>query len=428
MKFLCALSLITAPLFAQPNSGSGLVDFGSGIADNKYGRPISGVNYLISNFKYAWQITVAANGDKTFNFIVYKCIYTLQIAIPLVGAFEDIPLPFPVCTQLAQSGAEDFGTIGAGLGLFNSLAPGLVAHNVVYGPFAERARPRLTVEQPATPPDPQMIMFDGLGVNMMKFDLTTFAILSQVPLFPLGVTTFGIRPAATNPENEVWTAYSATGAGGVTAGGITIVDLGAGKVVGTIPNNANVVPVNIVFTNSGNTALEAVDYATPDSSGNQGAILVFDAATRTLTSTLPLKNAPQQMLMAPDGLTAYILGSHFTITYYDVLSGTADLTAPFPLAFVAGTVFLHPDGTRLFVDEGYGLGVFDLTTHQISNNFSYDLTMYAVSISVNMSQDGSTVWVTDSLNNVTILDTRYGNVLATFPTAPKSTMFPGPAY
>jgi hypothetical protein len=267
VKLLLLLLLALCPLFAQPNSGSGLVDFGSGIADNKYGRPNSGVNYLISNFKYAWQITRAANGDKTFQFVVYKCIYTLKINYG--PAFLLIPLPFPVCTQLAQSGAEDFGTIGAGLGLFNSLAPGLVAHNVVYGPFAERARPDLTVEQPATPADPQMIMFDGLGSNMMKFDLTTFAILSQVPLFPTGVSTFGVRPAATDPANEVWTAYDAFGAGAGPVGGITIIDLGAGKVVGTIPNNANVVPVNIVFTNSGNTALEAVDYATPDSSGNQ---------------------------------------------------------------------------------------------------------------------------------------------------------------
>jgi hypothetical protein len=428
MKFLCALSLITAPLFAQPNSGSGLVDFGSGIADNKYGRTNGLGRLLLSNFKYAWQITRAANGDKTFNFIVYKCIYTLQIATPLIGGFEDIPLPFPVCTQLAQSGAEDFGTIGAGLGLFNSLAPGLVAHNVVYGPFADRARPQLTVEQPATPPDPEMIMFDGLGSNMMKFDLTTFAILSQVPMFPLGVTTFGIRPAATGAENEVWTAYSATGAGGVTAGGITIVDLTTNSVAASIPNTANIAPVNIVFTNSGNTALEAVSYPKPDSSGNNGAILVFDAVSRTLTSTLPLKNAPQQILMAPDGLTAYILGNNFTITYYDVLSGTADLTAPFPLAFVTGTVFLHPDGTRLFVDQGYGLGVFDLTTRQITNTFNYNLAMYAVPMSVNMSQDGSTVWVVDTVNNVTILDTRYGNILAVYQTSSGSTVFPGPAY
>jgi WD40 repeat protein len=274
-----------------------------------------------------------------------------------------------------------------------------------------------------------MIMYDGLGSNMMKFDLTTFAILSQVPMGSLGVTTFGVRPTATDPENEVWTAFTAVnGAGAVAAGGITIVDLATNSVAASIPNTANIAPVNIVFTNSGNTALEAVSYPKPDSLGNNGAILVFDAVSRTLTSTLPLKNAPQQILMAPDGLTAYILGSNFTITYYDVLSGTADLTAQFPLAFVTGSVFLHPDGTRIFVDQGYGLGVFDLTTRQITNTFNYNLAMYAISISVNMSQDGSTVWVTDSLNNVTILDTRYGNIVAIFPTAPKSMIFPGPAY
>ena len=39
-----------------------------------------------------------------------------------------------------------------------------------------------------------------------------------------------------------------------------------------------------------------------------------------------LKFVPAALLMAPDGLTAYILSNTGTITYYDVLSGTSDLT------------------------------------------------------------------------------------------------------
>jgi len=61
--------------------------------------------------------------------------------------------------------------------------------------------------------------------------------------------------------------------------------------------------------------------------GNLGVLLAFDAVTQTLTSTLLLKYAPTALVMSPDGLTAYLLSSSGMITYYDVLSGTADLSA-----------------------------------------------------------------------------------------------------
>jgi hypothetical protein len=189
-----------------------------------------------------------------------------------------------------------------------------------------------------------------------------------------------------------------------------------------------------VFTNSGATALEAVKYSSPDSSGNQGALLVFDAANRKVTSTLALKDRPTALLMAPDGLTAYLLDDVGTITYYDVFSGTADLTASTYTPGMSGgypgsssQVFIHPDGTRLFWNVGVQLDVFDLTTRKITNQFDTGLPTTSAA-SMQMSQDGSTVWFANALGNVVILDTRYGNILATYQTSPGSQVFPGPAY
>src|ERR1019366_9105722 len=96
--------------------------------------------------------------------------------------------------------------------------------------------------------------------------------------------------------------------------------------------------------------------------------LVFDTATRTLKSTLPVSFGPEGALMAPDGLTLYVLG-FFKMAYYDVLSGTADLTVALPFSYVPGTVFIHPDGTRLLIG-GSQLSIFDLTTRKITSNFT----------------------------------------------------------
>jgi WD40 repeat protein len=128
--------------------------------------------------------------------------------------------------------------------------------------------------------------------------------------------------------------------------------------------------------------------------------------------------------MAPDGLTAYIIGSQSgTIAYYDVLSGTADLTVTRIPSFT-GQVFIHPDGTRLFWDAGQ-LEVFDLTTRKIVNEFKFGLPTTSAT-SMQMSQDGSKVYVGNGLGAVVILDTRYGNVLGTFQSPGPAQVFGGP--
>lgn len=114
-------------------------------------------------------------------------------------------------------------------------------------------------------------------------------------------------------------------------------------------------PAGIVFTPDGTTAFEAVGFLSPDSSGNLGALVVFDAVNRKVTSTFPLKNAPAAVLIARDGYTLYLLSANGMLTYYDVLSGTADLSVSTFTPGLAGgysgssaQVFLTPDGTRLY--------------------------------------------------------------------------------
>jgi hypothetical protein len=292
----------------------------------------------------------------------------------------------------------------------------------------------LTIVQPVAPPDPQLIFLDGLGNSLNAVDLTTQTVVGQV-VVPSTTGPFGIRPSATGFSNEVWVLNSGNEVGAGAA--VSVVDLGTQTLVAniftpSIPQSTFAVPVGIVFTPDGATVFEAFKYDTPDSAGNNGALVVFDAAGRTVTSTMLLKFVPTALLMAPDGSTAYLLSNTGTITYYDVLSGTADLTAStYPPGSNAGypgagsAVYIHPDGTRLFWNVGVYLTVFDLTMRTVTNQFNSGLPT-TVGRTFSLSQDGSTAFFSDQQGDVAILDTYYGTILAAFNTGAPTSVFGGP--
>jgi hypothetical protein len=318
---------------------------------------------------------------------------------------------------------------------FYSYFPGAeVRYNPLSTPrFVAAVQADLTTVQPGAPPDPQMIFLDGFGGGLIAFDMTTLSAVSQVPV-PTMTGPFGIRPNTTGPANEVWVLNS----GFELSSGlneVSVVDLSAQSLVTNIvtPSIQAAVPVGIVFTNDGATAFEVLKYDSPDSAGNNGALVVFDAVGRAVTSTMLLKFAPAALLMAPDGSTAYILSSSGgTITYYDVLSGTADLTvSTYPPGSNAGypgngtAVYIHPDGTRLFWNVGVYLTVFDLNTRQVTNQFNSGLPT-TVGRTFSLSQDGTTAFFSDLQGDVALLDTYYGTILDTFNLGTASSIFGGP--
>jgi hypothetical protein len=214
---------------------------------------------------------------------------------------------------------------------------------------------------------------------------------------------------------------------------VTVANLSTQSVVTNIltPSIPQAVQVaGIVFTPVGTIALEAVQFYSPDSSGNNGALLVFDTVGRTVTATLPLKYAPTTLLMAPDGSTAYILSNGGMLTYYDVLSGTADLslstyTPGLAGGYGGGHAFIHPDGTRLFWNTGPVLNVFDVTAHKIVSQFNSGLPTTA-GISFNLSQDGGRAYMSNGLGAMATLDAYFGNILASENTGASTLVFGGP--
>jgi hypothetical protein len=412
MKRFYALLLLAVPVLAQGgfsvvvDHDEGIIDFGS-IPTVYKGEQVS----LSAYIQFKWKILRTYDGnppmlvEKSFDFAVESCKYYYGYS----GRGALLAQDTLQCKPVDQKKAERLAPVEPGLIKFESWESTRVPKTIHYGG-------KFAVVQPANPGNPRMIFFDGLLNAMILYDLKTFGIVGQVTV-PSQARVFGVRPES----NEVWVAH----AGLVNE--ISMSDVGTQSMLGAIPTpsldpNTNV-PVGIVFTNSGLTALYAVSRFPADTAGNRGALLVYDVAGRKLTATLPLNFAPTAVLMAPDGLTAYVAGSG-KVAYYDVLSGTAELIANMP--YFGGGIFVSPDGTRLLFDQGRELGLFDLNM-RTSSSFSYQLPATATAVSVHMAQDGSSVVVVDTQGNSTTIDARFGNVLSRAKSDVTAKEFPGPA-
>lgn len=406
MKKLCiGLLLLLGQAWAQ-NAGATIIDAGNFPVNHGMGP---GQQYLASYDRVLYLITRAPNGVKTLTFNVEHCREPGPMYAQGLLFFSAVLAPGTTCTPDSESQALTFSPVQNLIGDFlndDSDAP----HKIVYGSTSLQLRPKAT-EQPGTPPDPYMICLDGFTNNVVKFDMSTGNTLAQVAL-PSGASgPLALRPASTPPSNEVWVANGTTQ--------VTIADLGAQKVITSIATQSlpggNV--AGIAFTNDGASVLEALSFYSPDSSGNTGAVVAYDAVKRVVTSTLRMKTSPSAFLMSPDGLTAYILDGTGKITYYDVLSGTADLTVStftpgvnngYPGA--ASSVFVHPDGTRMFWHVGPNIESFDLTGHKVTATYNSGLPTTSAS-DILMSADGGTISISNGAGNTVIIETHFGNIM-----------------
>ena len=446
MKSLILFLAAAGALFAQPAAGGLVIEVASGQIP-EYVPTVLGSPVLYAKIQYAWSITRAPNGDKQFTFTAKECDYVVSTPnpFPVIGRYLLYSLPKPECTTLTQSEAENLGPIAEGLIQFWNYHPDAPhdppiyfakppgAPPIVLSQPAVRAqatgpapRTALTGVQPLTPPDTQMVFLDGLSQNLLQYDLTAQKITATV-VVPSTAGPLGIRPVPTGAQHEVWTANAGKE--------VTVSDLTTQSVVTNIPTPSlpqAAAPAGIVFSPDGTTAFEAVGFFSPDSSGNLGALVVFDAVNRKVTSTFLLKNAPSAVLIAPDGYTVYLLSSNRMLTYYDVLSGTADLSASTYTPGLAGgypgssaQVFLTPDGTHLYWNVNYLIVGFDLKTRKISSSVNSGLSSTSQS-TMYMAQDGLRIWLTSTDGTVAVYDVPSGGVIATTTADPLSAILIGP--
>lgn len=423
MKRLALFFLFPALLAAQ-GGGSTIIAQGSEVLATQVGANGKG----ITSFDYfVYKITRDANGVKTFNFLAYHCLsggFQYGAARLFPGSLSTPGGDDAVCIPLSSAQAVSFAPVQEAISdfLFDTSD---VPHKIHYGSLTVGAGASLTTQAPVTPANPFAVLLDGFGSTLIQYDLAALNTLAQVPVPDSALGPLAIRPSATPPATEVWIAN-----GGLQ---VTVADVAAKKVITNIATPslpASALPVGIAFSNTGTTAYEGFRLQSPDAAGNTGGIAIFNAANRTLTSIFLMKFSPTAFLLSPDGLTAYLLDGGGRITYYDILSGTADLTAS---TFTPGAqggypgseVFIHPDATRLFWHEGPFVEVFDLTTRKITARYNSGLPTTSASTMV-LSPDGATVSISNGAGQAVVLDTRYGNILSTSQDTGAPLLYVGP--
>ena len=75
-EILAAFLLSSCWLLAQ-NESFPVIDFGGGIVQQQTVNSINLGQVPVSNTQYYWNITRAANGDKTFTFSAMHCVYAI---------------------------------------------------------------------------------------------------------------------------------------------------------------------------------------------------------------------------------------------------------------------------------------------------------------------------------------------------------------
>jgi DNA-binding beta-propeller fold protein YncE len=168
------------------------------------------------------------------------------------------------------------------------------------------------------------------------------------------------------------TLYTATTGGDDPSGGgtVTPVNLRTGAV--GRPVSVGWQPVSLAITPDGRTLYVAVDGMNgPDGQVAPNRVKVIDTATDRVRASIPWKVPPEQLAMAPDGATVWVMSASGdrnstaddTLTPVSVASGR-----PGPSIRTGGwlndtqdapmSVMLSPDGRRLYVAVYTGLEMF----------------------------------------------------------------------
>lgn len=118
---------------------------------------------------------------------------------------------------------------------------------------------------------------------------------------------------------------------------------------------SGLVPVSLALTPDGRR-LYVVGVGS-DEDGSPGSVLAIDTATDTLSNPITVGAAPQQIVVTPNGKTAYVLGgidaattpSTRAVTVTPIDTATELARAPIPVGTLPKAMVLSPNGGELYV-------------------------------------------------------------------------------
>jgi YVTN family beta-propeller protein len=139
---------------------------------------------------------------------------------------------------------------------------------------------------------------------------------------------------------------------------------------------------------------------------NQDAIVLFDTATNTIDTVIPLPFDSLAAIITPDGTKMYAADyDQANVNVIDVATNTIIGNIPTPISGTgAFDIIVSPDGKRVYVsniNSGY-VTVIDTTTNTVVADVFIAVNLGSLSI----TPDGKTLYVGNfSLGNVTTVDT-----------------------
>lgn len=144
---------------------------------------------------------------------------------------------------------------------------------------------------------------------------------------------------------------------------------------------------------------------------NQDAITLFDTATNTIVTNIPLPADSLAAIITPDGITIYAADSdQANVNVIDVATNTIIANIATPIAGIgAFDIIISPDGKRVYIsniNSGYVTAI-DTTTNTVVADIFVAPGLGPLSI----TPDGKTVYVSNfNLGNVTTIDTATNTV------------------
>jgi DNA-binding beta-propeller fold protein YncE len=171
----------------------------------------------------------------------------------------------------------------------------------------------------------------------------------------------------------------------------------------TIQLGAGVFPQAVVISPNSQT----IYVASYGSSG--GIVSVVDSQTDTLTTTIPVPGAINDVAITPDGSTLYVVSATNPAAVYVVSTATNAVTAT--LNMQGFNLAISPDGKEVYVTDGLqGISIIDTATNQVH---LHAIPTPAGSGEIALTPDGQTAYVVTFSYTVQAIDLANGNVKAT---------------
>ncbi|HEY6352528.1 MAG TPA: YncE family protein [Candidatus Angelobacter sp.] len=183
-------------------------------------------------------------------------------------------------------------------------------------------------------------------------------------------------------------------------GTVSVIDTATNTVVATVPLAA---PGNPSEPFLPAITPDGKSLYVPDASAN--GVVVVNTATNTVNTTIPVGGSPYQVAIAPDGAHAYVARTgDGNVSVIDTATNTV-VGSPIHVSAGGGEVFtvaVAPDGAHIYAGGGGNATVTIIAT---SNNATTTITGVPNATGLAITPDGASLYVTDGIQTVSVIDT-----------------------